>query len=82
VYRPGGGAHRGRWFVEHGHEEGWVVLASHSGLRVFSGGLEVARTINRHGRGMPARVEVAPGIDVPLVLALAELLSSAGESPS
>ncbi|HEX6749537.1 MAG TPA: hypothetical protein VF092_19740 [Longimicrobium sp.] len=81
VYRPGGGAHRGRWFVEVGGQQGWVVLTDASGFRVFSGGAEVARSLRRELSGMPSRVDLAPGVDVPLVLLLAELLSVAGEFP-
>lgn len=74
VYRPGGGAHRGHWFVEVGDHEGWVVLADHTGLRVLSGGMEVARLGSRDPQGMPTSVELAPGTDAVLVLLLAELL--------
>jgi hypothetical protein len=79
VYRPGGGAHRGRWFVEIGDQHGWVVLTDGARFHVFSGGLEVARSARRGGDGMPARMELAPGVDVPLVLLLGELLSVAAE---
>lgn len=81
VYRPGGGAHRGRWFVEIGEDQGWVVLAGRAGLRVFSGGLQVARAIPPDGHGMPTRVELAPGTDASLVLLLSRLLSTASEFP-
>lgn len=74
IYRPGGGAHRGHWFVEVGDHDGWVVLADHSGLRVLSGGLQVARVGCRDPGGMPTCVELAPGTDAALVLLLAELL--------
>lgn len=81
VYRPGGGAHRGRWFVEVGDHDGWVVQADRCGMRVFSGGVEVARSVHRDCCGRPMRVELAPGIDAPLVLLVAELLSVPGEFP-
>jgi hypothetical protein len=74
IYRPGGGAHRGHWFVEVGDHDAWVVLADHTGLRVLSGGLQVARLGCRDPRGMPTCVELNPGIDAALVLLLAELL--------
>lgn len=80
VYRPGGGAHRGRWFVEIGDQQGWVVLADGARFHVFSGGLEVARSTRRGAGGMPARMELAPGVDVPLVLLLGELLSVPGDT--
>lgn len=78
IYRPG--AHRGHWFVEAGDHDGWVVLADHEGLRVLSGGLEVARLGRRDPSGMPTRVELAPGTDAVLVLLLADLLCSHGAS--
>lgn len=74
IYRPGGGAHRGHWFVEVGDHDGWVVLADHAGLRVLNGGLQVARLGCRDPGGMPTCVELAPGVDPALVLLLAELL--------
>ncbi|HYR08897.1 MAG TPA: hypothetical protein VEQ60_14045 [Longimicrobium sp.] len=74
IYRPGGGAHRGHWFVEVGDHDGWVVLADHTGLRVLSGGTQVARLGCRDPHGMPTCVELAPGVDGALVLLLAELL--------
>jgi hypothetical protein len=74
IYRPGGGAHRGHWFVEVGDHDGWVVLADHTGLRVLSGGEQVARLGCRNPGGMPTCVEMAPGTDAALVLLLAELL--------
>jgi hypothetical protein len=74
VYRPGDGAHRGHWFVEVGDQDGWVVLTDHEGLRVLSGGREVARLNGRDPSGMPTLVELAPGTDAVLVLLLAELL--------
>jgi hypothetical protein len=73
IYRPAGGAHRGRWFVEVGEREGWVVLTDRTGLRVLSGGLQVAR-VGRDTRGMPTCVELATCVDAPLVLLLAEVL--------
>jgi hypothetical protein len=74
IYRPGGGAHRGHWFVEVGDHDAWVVLADHAGLRVLSGGQQVARLGCRDPQGMPTCVEFAPDIDAALVLLLAELL--------
>lgn len=74
IYRPGDGAHRGHWFVEVGDHDGWVVLADHTGLRVLSGGVQVARLGCRNPGGMPTCVELAPGTDAALVLLLAELL--------
>lgn len=74
IYRPGDGAHRGHWFVEVGDHDGWVVLADHTGLRVLSGGLQVARLGCRDQAGMPTCVELAPGTDAALVLLLAEVL--------
>jgi hypothetical protein len=74
IYRPGDGAHRGHWFVEVGDHDGWVVLVDHTGLRVLSGGLQVARLGCRDEQGMPTCVELAPGTDAVLVLMLAELL--------
>lgn len=79
IYRPGGGAHRGHWFVEVGDQDGWVVLVDHAGLRVLSGGLQVARLACRDRGGMPTCVELAPGTDAALVLLLAELLYERAE---
>jgi hypothetical protein len=74
IYRPGDGAHRGHWFMEVGDHDGWVVLVDHAGLRVLSGGLQVARLGCLDKQGMPTCVELAPGTDAVLVLMLAELL--------
>jgi hypothetical protein len=74
LYHPGGGAHRDRWFVEVGEREGWVVLTDSSGMRVFSGGLEVARSVRGNGGDSPVLVKLAADVDAPLVLLLTKLL--------
>jgi hypothetical protein len=80
VYRPTRRAHGDRWFVEIGDHESWVVLTDSNGLRVLCAGQEVARLGCRDGRGLPRCVDMAPGVDVPLVLSLAALLHTIEES--
>lgn len=78
VYRPARGL-RDRWFVEVGDDDGWVVLTDGAGLRVFRGGVQVARVGERDARGLPSRVDLELDTDASLVLALAALLHTLEE---